>query len=372
MNRVLSLPRVRATGRSLRYLASSLVAAGSLVSFAGSGGAVCVPFPCDGCWVSNSGQLNLVVVDRAGGTVSLVPNIRFQGESPVIALVVPTPAVPTLSEVPSRIWTEASALTAPASRRLTNDGFGCGTSDVAVIAPAEADDGGVIVLSEQTVGGFVATILTSDDPNALVDWLEAEGFPVSPSDAQRFAPYIADSWFFTAMKSDPDLLMPQGGWNANVNPVEFRWSGSRFEVPLELLEINRASFLPMTFFVIDDHRSQLVDFVASYANRISASELSAIREIYPSLGHYLQEGQFLTRLNRNFFADTPMNGRIALERAANDDEFRNGWGSPGPVPGWRPASLGSSWVALVAWLAGALALFGRWVKRRMGTERPVG
>lgn len=350
-------------------LAGTLLFAGAAAILSpGSAVAVCVPFPCDECWVTNSGQLNLVVLDREANQVRLVPNIRFQGDSPVIALVVPTPAEPSLAPAGSRIWTEASALTSSASRNLTNDGIGCGSGydTVPVLSPQE--DGGVEVLSEQTVGGFRATTVRSDDPDALVDWLVAGGFSVSPSDAERFAPLIADGWVFTAMKSDSTLIMPQDGWNASVDPVEFSWSGDGFEVPLGVLGINRSSSLPMTFYVVDAHRTRLLDFRASYANRVSRSELDAIRERYPTFGAYLREGQFLTRLDRSFFAGTPMEGRVPIEWASNDDEFRNGWGAGGVTPAWRPASLVSSWAALVAWMAGALALFGRAVRRRAGVS----
>lgn len=336
-------------GGAARILSAGLRSAGSmavalLTLEAAPASAVCVPFPCDACWVVNSGQLNLVILDRDEGLVRLVPNVRFQGDSPQIALVVPTPAVPTLEAAPARIWSDASALTAPVPSDADFDGFGCSQVDRQVAEPTLDD---VTVLATQTVGAFSATTVESADPEAIVRWLRNEGFEVDAAAAARFAPLVADGWVFTAMKSDSSLVMPEGGWNANVDPVEFRWSGNRFEIPLELLGTNRAGLLPMTFFVLDAHRVQIPDFAVNYANRLSRSETEAIGRLYPALGRYLLEGRFFTRLDRRFTSGTPMEGRVEITWAPHDEEFRQGVNRAGGSAGWLP---------LVAGLAALLAL----------------
>ncbi|MEZ4648162.1 MAG: DUF2330 domain-containing protein [Candidatus Eisenbacteria bacterium] len=316
---------------------------------------MCVPFPCDQCWVSNSGQLNLVVMDRDEGVVRLIPNIRFVGESPVIALIVPTPQVPTLLEAPARIWSDASALTAPTNQSFDGGSFGCtGEDAIPVYDTGNAEDG-VVILAEQTVGGFTATTIASDDTAALVDWLVREGFEIDSSEQLRFAPLVDDGWVFTAMKSDSTIVMPTGGWDANVNPVEFRWTGDVVEVPFGVLQINTQSQLPMTFYVVDEHRSALADFSTSYANRISRSEAEAIQSRYPGFAGYIREGDFVTRLDRTFFLGDPMSGRFAIEWAPTDEEFRQGRsGSWIFRSGWS-----ENWLTWLLAFSGILVAF-RW------------
>ncbi|MCI0637186.1 MAG: DUF2330 domain-containing protein, partial [Actinobacteria bacterium] len=205
--------------------------------------AICPPFPCDGCWIQSVGQLNLVAIDRTAGRVRLVPNIRFSGQSPVVALVVPTPSLPSLEPADKAIWTEARLLTAPLrSRRSGSDGLGCESSTAVDTGPiGVVTAGDVVIHATETVGAFEATIVTSSDPAALVDWLNTNGFTISQDDADRFAPYIARGWFFTAMKmdtTDAANRMPALGWDAQVNPVVFDYAATEFEIPLPVLTIN--------------------------------------------------------------------------------------------------------------------------------------
>lgn len=330
------------------------------LAIASSAQAMCVPFPCDGCQLLSQGQLNWVVMDRDAGEVRLIPNIRFNGISADFALVVPTPTLPVLEPADTAIWQQALDLTAPAVSRSSR-GFGssgCGETQLvasdARSGPTEED--GVIVHGSETVGGFIATFLSSADPDALVDWLQTNGYGIEADQAELFAPLVARGWFFTAMKPDPSdpPQMPVGGWDTNVDPVLFRYEADTFEVPLPLLSINQGSSMPIVLFVVDHHRMELSGFTTQYANRISSSEYAAIQKSHPELGGLLKAGLFLTRLDRTFGLGSDMSHSITMVRAPNDDEFRRVL----VLFGW----LGSN-VPLELWLLG-IALGGIRVARR--------
>src|SRR5262249_51406543 len=126
--------------------------------------AVCCPFYCNGCFLQTTAQWNVVVMDRNAGAVRLIPNVAFAGPAPDFVLVVPTPSIPAFAEVPKEIWDEAARITSPVrSQRPASNG--CNGSPE--FAPAAVGDGGVVVHVDQTVGRFQATVVSSDDPNAL-------------------------------------------------------------------------------------------------------------------------------------------------------------------------------------------------------------
>lgn len=290
--------------------------------------AICCPIPCDDCWLTSQGQLNLVVMDRDRGQVRLVPNVSFQGLARDFALVVPTPSLPEFGLVDSAIWEEARQLTAPvrSTRSRGPGGFGCEDtfSPVAPPSPSSTEDG-VFIHVETTVGAFHATVISSDDPNALVTWLSERGFALRSEDAARFAPYVARRWFFTAMRPDTSNAsgrMPPRGWNADVKPVLITYAAQEFEIPLPIIGINRAPRLPVVLYVVDDHRMALEGFTTEYANRLSRGEHEAIARQHPHLAAFLAPGRTLTRLTRTFAESSPMDRSILLERAPNDDEFR--------------------------------------------------
>lgn len=282
---------------------------------------ICVPF-CPDCNLTNSGQLNFVVFDRDRELTRLIPNIRIVGEAEDFALVVPTPRLPALNEAPQNIWWDAALLTAPVNRFPISDDTGCGTTRSVDVATAPPEDD-VVIHSQETVGAFIATILSSKVPNALLMWLEDNGYPVTTRQAELLTELAEDGWFFTAMKLD-GVPMPAPGWDTSVDPVEFAWSGTDFEIPIGLLSIRSAATLPVTFYVVDTHRATIEGFQTSYANRLTESEYRAIQERYPTLRAFVEPGLFITRLDHTFQTGDNREGRRPIERASNDDEFRQG------------------------------------------------
>ncbi|MBK8230749.1 MAG: DUF2330 domain-containing protein [Candidatus Eisenbacteria bacterium] len=289
--------------------------------------AMCFPVPEEGRVLTSLGQLNLILFDRAANQVKMIPNLRFNGNSEDFALVVPTPALPTLQAEAPELWREAETLTLPITTRSDFDldnPLSCSETDYEP-APNPTESFDVIIHTTTQVGGMIATVLSSDNADALVTWLNTHGYHVSLDLTTRIAPYVERDWYFTAMRpdsSDSGNQMPPEGWDSNVDPVSFTWTGSTFELPLEILDISHGSSLPVVAYVVDDHRVSIGRFDTHYANRINAGELREIRAQYPNLGALLSEGRFLTRLAHSFGRNDAMTGTLPIIRARADDEFR--------------------------------------------------
>jgi len=325
--------------------------------------AICTCFPCDDCFIQNEGQLNFVVFDRDAKEIRLVPNIRFTGDAREFAIVVPTPSLPDIDPVPGDIWTQASDLTRPVQTNFNSDG-GCGTREDVFSpdqnSPTDAEDGGVIVHNEETVGAFLVTTVSSTDSGALLGWLRANALSFSSDDSSKIAPLVDEGWFFTAMKLDTSQIgteVPDQGWNTNVDPVEFSFPASDLVVPLPFLSINRASAVPMVFYIVDDHRMNLPGFSTRYVNRISETEHRNIVESHPTVGAYLAPGRFLSRLDRTFTQDRQFEDNVTVVRSANDYEVRQGLG--------QAQMLLQSWPVQVLMMVGLLGL----VRRRFRFSR---
>jgi len=286
---------------------------------------MCIPCPCNVCEISSPAQANWVIMDRDQGRITLIPNIRITGNGEDFALILPTPSIPQTEPVSSTIWDQAFALTAPQATSSSRD-FGCANDAYTQAMPNSNTDDGVDVLAQTRVGVFMITTLQASDPNALVTWLNQNGFRITASDAEKFKPYTDRNWVFCAMRVDPDQVQANSQWDLNVDPVAFTFAAEKLEVPLGVLSINRASDFKMFFFIVDEHRDTLDDFQTTYANRVSPTEYAAIRAMYPGLSAYLKPGVFLTRLDRTFPADTPMNASIFLAQAPKDAEFRRTFG----------------------------------------------
>ncbi len=319
--------------------------------------AMCVPFVPDNHWIAATGQLNFVVMDRENDRIHLIPNIGINTDSDDFAVVVPTPTVPEFAPADHLIWDEARQLTLPLARRRGNStgGFDCGTT--VMYADQEAADGAdVVIVSTHTVGDFEMTVLEATDPDALADWLTANGYLLEPAHHAALAPYVERGWYFTAMKvaESANLPVPDNGLNLDVDPVMISWAGDGLEVPLPLLAINMRDWgMEVVLYVVDDHRMNLPNFETSYANRISASELEAIDSRHPIVAGHLAEGRFLTKLSRGFRSPQEMSAPVELRQAATDEEFRKTFG-------------GTPWIAMDMLLLGVPWL----IFRRPGFRRP--
>lgn len=318
-----------------RPLAAPLLFLVALLSAPGAAtpaSAMCCPFPCYGCDIDNSGQATFIILDREQGLVGVIPNIRLTGPATTFALVVPTPTVPTLYPVAKEVWQQLASLTAPPARSFVSDGSGCGESQI-VSTPAETRDD-LEIIAVTSVGSFLATTIRASDSVGLVAWLRDNGFQVTDPEAQLLGGYVSRGWVFTAMKLDPaspEAQRPAGGWDVNVNPVEFRYAATEVEVPLQLMAINRDGFFPVVFYVVDEHRVELAGFQTNYVNRISASELSAISSGFADVGSRLHTGAFLTRLDRTFRNGDAMTGSPMLVRAPTDHESNWSGAPSGPI-----------------------------------------
>lgn len=277
--------------------------------------AVCVPFPCIGCDVSGAAQVTFVRYDRAAGEIHLVPNVRLEGEGDHLALVVPTPSVPTFEQASLALWSEADAVTAPFRQRAGSSG-GLACNAVSVEHTVDAVSG-TSILSSQIVGAFEVTVIGVDTPSSLVEWLDAEGFEVNADDSTAFAPYVDRGWVFTAMRSVEPL---PATWVRSVDPVRITFAATEFEVPLPLLAINRANRMRMVFYVVDRHRLRLPGYDTVYANRLSASELDAIAERRPTLVQELREHWWLTRLERTYGPDDDLSEPATMDAVLDPTE----------------------------------------------------
>jgi len=341
--------------RSLSLLV--LTALSSLALLPDRATAMCIPVCGGDCTLTSQGQMNFVAIDRAAGRIRLVPNIRITGEAQDFALVVPTPSLPQITPAAKEIWDEAVNLTAPLSNRRfdrQSSGYGCASVQSPVEIPGSNDGGGVIVHGRSTVGMFLATIVSSEDPDALVKYLRRNQFSIASPDSEAIAGLAERGWFFTAMKLDtenPALEIPPQ-WDNNVDPVTFEYAATTFEVPLGFLDINRAAQLPMVFFVVDDHRVNLPGFQTTYANSVTAGEYEAMLSRFTHVSPFLRPGRYLTRLDRTFRSGDLMEDSITLEVAGTDEEFRRNTSS------W--SGLSGDWIllGLVPWLS------RRFIRRR--------
>jgi hypothetical protein len=162
-------------------------------------------------------------------TVGLSSDIMFQAFEQATATTI---VAPTLPACPS-----CQCANAPTA----NGGFGGGSS-------SGGSAGGVTVISQQTVGPYDTVQLQSTNPNALNDWLSANGYVVPSGFQPTIAAYVAEGFDFLALKLAP------GQGVAAMRPVRVTTPGAGLSLPLRMVAAGTGATVGVTIWVVADGR----------------------------------------------------------------------------------------------------------------------
>ena len=169
------------------------------------------------------------------GTITALMEIRYSGAAEDFSWIIPVPDVPDLGVAPPETLAMLDAVTAPT---IIPPPTKC-TQGPAVPAPRAAglgdewggDDDGVGVLLTEQVGPYDATVLTADDPDALIDWLNAEGFLVTPEMEPQVAGYVAAEMVFVAVALSADSVVE------DIAPIHLTYPGTEPQIPITIATV---------------------------------------------------------------------------------------------------------------------------------------
>ena len=214
---------------------------------------------CGGCF---SPPETVTSVDSHRMVVSLTPQrsilwdqIRYSGnpEDFVWVLPVPSPDV-QINVADDLFFAELEAQTAPQISPPSlppldcpppPDCDDCGSAGGA--QDAGAGDG-VDVYQEEVVGPYETVVLGSEDPDALIAWLNDHGYAVPESTRPTIRHYTNQSSLFVVLR-----LAPDQGVSA-MQPIRVEYPGYMSRFPLRMVTVGAYSSLTMTLWVIGDQR----------------------------------------------------------------------------------------------------------------------
>ncbi len=108
--------------------------------------------------------------------------------------------------------------------------------------------GGVTVISQQTVGPYDTVQLQSSNPQALNQWLAANGYVVPNGFQPVIGQYVTEGFDFLALK-----LLPGQGVSA-MRPVRVTTPGAGLSLPLRMVGAGTGAQVGVTVWVIADGR----------------------------------------------------------------------------------------------------------------------
>ncbi len=169
------------------------------------GGLFCTTIP-----VSQSAE-RIIFTENADDSTSAIIQINYSGNPDEFSWILPvkTPLnVEDDIELPEdaeAAFTELDTMTLPQyiAPDITDECW----QVMPVALASEAEDGsggGVEIISQGFKGNYEISVVDSSDQNALIDWLNVNGYTVTPEMEPLINIYVDEDFYFLAMKLIPD------------------------------------------------------------------------------------------------------------------------------------------------------------------------
>ncbi len=163
-------------------------------------------------------------------TISAYVQINYTGSAPDFSWVVPVPNTPAVDVAEIESFDELSNLTAPVFiPPLMPD---CAFDRIPMMAAVEErSDDGVEVLASGAAGPYFYDVITSPDPQAMIDWLRENDYRIMPEMEPLIAVYNEEDMVFLAMK-----LQPEQGVQ-DIQPIVMTYESQNPMIPLRLTAV---------------------------------------------------------------------------------------------------------------------------------------
>jgi hypothetical protein len=239
------------------------------------------PAPASACGGFFCSGTNLTPVDQNAervlfevnddGTVTAVVEISFTGSPTDFSWVVPVPDTPVLDIVPPSTLQLLDAATSPLIRPPfiqypdwgddDDDSFGDDDDDDNSSDDDDATGGEVDVTDLPQVGPFDPQVISSTDPGALVDWLNDNGYLITPEMEPTIATYVMGGMKFLGMKMAPEAGV------ADIAPIKMTYPATEPMLPIILTSVAAEPEMSVVVFVAGNTDYESLNYVTLEIDR---------------------------------------------------------------------------------------------------------
>jgi len=126
------------------------------------------------------------------------------------------------------------------------------------VAGGSDEDGGVVVEDLAQVGNYLGQLITSTDPEALIDWLNDNGYLITPEMEPYVAGYVAQGMSFLGIQLQPDTDSSP----AATPPLMITYSGTQPMLPLTLTSVSAQPEMGFIVFVAGAENYQAENYAS--------------------------------------------------------------------------------------------------------------
>jgi len=191
--------------------------------------------------------------------VTYVLGSRYEGDPGEFAWVIPIPTTPisVIAHEDGSIFTDLDEATKPIFLRslgVGRPGGGCGCAAGGGMGVLQ--DNGVAVEASGQAGVVEWAALTSTGSDALLTWLDDNGYSVPAEAGDVLDSYIQQGRHFLALRiSEPERILETGDGRIEIPPIQFTCQTSERYYPMAISQVSAAETTEVRIYVIAEHRA---------------------------------------------------------------------------------------------------------------------
>lgn len=246
------------------------------------------------------------------------------GDAKRAAWIMPVPGRATVRLGDPGLFPELADLTGPEYRtrgyfwpRRGDWPLDSGRGDMAGATPPGSTEPQVGVIGRERLGDFDVARLTATDPEALGDWLRANGFVLPDRLSAELKPYVDQRWEYVAVRLAP--REPYGTLSGTLDPLLIRFESDRLVYPMRLSRL-AGTAQSLGLYVLAEHRMEPVSAIGGNAPEVTfAGQITPTGAVAEFAG---AAPVFLTAIDQSFPVPSRIDGDHELRAAAGDSPYR--------------------------------------------------
>ncbi|MCH7700201.1 MAG: DUF2330 domain-containing protein [Planctomycetes bacterium] len=222
----------------------------------------CGGFFCRQVVIDQAGEQ--IIFRQDGTTVTAIVLIQYQGDADDFSWILPVPGEPDFELASDLVFSPLEQATRP-QFSLTYEGAPCDfffDNDNAVGPPLEegapsADpiDDAVEVLEQLTLGPFEIQLVHSDDPAAMAEWLDENGYDLTDRGQELITPYVEEGMNFVALR----LAKDQGV--GDIQPLKLTYESECPMIPIRLTAVAAVPDMGILVWMVGDARAVPLNYL---------------------------------------------------------------------------------------------------------------
>lgn len=243
----------------------------------------CGGFFCQSAPIVQAGEQ--IVFSQQGNNISAMVRILYQGSAEEFSWVVPVPDSLTLDgvDVGADITFDQLDIATQPRFTLQQTGEGCpidftdGGSDGGVLeSAADSSTGGSVEVEESEVGPFDVQLISSDDPTAMVTWLEDNNYQLAERGEELITPYVQEGMNFVGLK------LRSGQTTGSIQPIILRYQSDQPMIPIRLTAVAAMQDMGVLVWVVGDARAVPDNYVHVIPNYTRLNWYNGSQNAYAS------------------------------------------------------------------------------------------